>query len=181
VDHQDHCRLIEEGIPGPGGTWADFGSGTGAFTLALADLLGPTATIYSIDKDAQALSRQERQVTARFPGTTVHMYHHDYTNPVTLPPLDGIVMANALHFQKDKQSIVRRLRSYLRPDGHFILVEYNSDRGNPWVPHPLSYESWAILASSCGFITTRLLHTRPSRFMGTIYSALSINSRVGDG
>ena len=35
------------GVPGPGGRWADLGSGAGAFTLALADLVGPTGSIVS--------------------------------------------------------------------------------------------------------------------------------------
>ena len=46
------------GIPGQGGTWADFGSGTGAFTLALADLIGPQGSIYSVDKDRGSLREQ---------------------------------------------------------------------------------------------------------------------------
>lgn len=32
MDHADHLRLIRGGVPGPGGTWADFGAGGGAFT-----------------------------------------------------------------------------------------------------------------------------------------------------
>ena len=40
MNHEDHVRLLRKGIVEPGGVWADFGSGAGAFTLALADLLG---------------------------------------------------------------------------------------------------------------------------------------------
>ena len=56
MDHRDHVNLLQAGIPAPGGVWADLGSGTGAFTLALADLIGPTGTIYSADQDAGAAS-----------------------------------------------------------------------------------------------------------------------------
>ena len=44
MDHTDHTNLLLDGIAAPGGVWADFGAGTGAFTLALARLkesLGP--------------------------------------------------------------------------------------------------------------------------------------------
>jgi hypothetical protein len=34
-------NLLRGGIHQPGGTWADFGAGTSAFTLALAELVGP--------------------------------------------------------------------------------------------------------------------------------------------
>ena len=39
MNHDDHVRLIREGVLGGGIAWADLGSGSGAFTLALADLL----------------------------------------------------------------------------------------------------------------------------------------------
>ncbi|TMD25838.1 MAG: class I SAM-dependent methyltransferase, partial [Chloroflexi bacterium] len=51
MNHEDHVRLLRKGIVEPGGVWADFGSGAGAFTLALADLLGTEGSIYSVDKD----------------------------------------------------------------------------------------------------------------------------------
>ncbi len=50
--HEDHVNLLRKGILEPGGVWADLGSGAGAFTLALADLIGSTGEIYSVDKDA---------------------------------------------------------------------------------------------------------------------------------
>jgi len=38
MDHKDHVNLLRNGITNAGGVWADFGSGQGAFTLALAEL-----------------------------------------------------------------------------------------------------------------------------------------------
>src|SRR5688500_9040181 len=113
MTHEDHVALLRRGVPATGGLWADLGSGTGAFTLALADILGPESTIYSVDVDRQALKQQERAMRARFPTTKVNYLAADYTDPLDLPPLDGIVMANALHFQRDKARVLRHLRSYL--------------------------------------------------------------------
>lgn len=173
MDHSDHVALLRAGVEAAGSRWADFGSGAGAFSLALADLLGPEGEIYAVDKDRGALRRQEERMAARFPESTVNYRAADFTRPIDLPPLDGLVMANALHFQRDKEPVVRRLRGYLRPGGRLILVEYNVDRGNPWVPHPLSFETWRDLAERCGLVGTRLLAARPSRFLGEIYAALS--------
>ena len=100
MNHTDHVNLLRRGVSPTGGVWADFGSGTGAFTLALAELLGPTGKIYSVDKDRGALRTQERAMQAQFPQTTVHYLTADFTQPLDLPLLDGIVLANALHFQK---------------------------------------------------------------------------------
>jgi hypothetical protein len=82
-------------------------------------------------------------------------------------------MANSLHFQRDKRPVLELVRGYVKAEGRLILIEYDSDRGNPWVPYPLSYPSWERLAASVGFRDTRLLHRVPSRHLGAIYSALS--------
>ena len=176
MNHNDHVALLRDGIAGPGGIWADLGSGSGAFTLALAELLGPGAEIYSIDKKKNRLRRQERDMGERFPGSSLQTIMADYTRPLDLPPLDGVVMANALHFQRNKDGVLQLIYNYLQPGGRLILVEYNVDHGNFWVPHPLSYPSWEKLADRNGFVRTHLLRTRPSSFLREIYSALSYRS-----
>lgn len=173
MEHSDHVCLLRAGIPVPGGTWADLGSGIGAFTLALAELIGPEGQIYSVDKNTRALQQQERAMCAAFPGVTVHYVAADFSRPIDLPPLDGIVMANSLHFHRDKDAILKLVSGYLRSGGRLILVEYNTDRGNTSVPHPLSYATWEALARQNGLANTRLLATRPSRFLGEIYASAS--------
>ncbi len=174
MDHRDHIGLIREGVGPAGGTWADLGSGQGAFTLALADLLGPTGTIYSVDRDPRALQVQLSAIERSFPGTTVTPLVADFTQRLELPPLDGIVMANSLHFERDKTTVLRLVRTYLRPGGRLVLVEYDADQGNPWVPYPLSLRTWLTLATEAGLRDTRHLASVPSRFLGSIYSAVSL-------
>lgn len=180
MDHRDHVFLLSGGVsPGTGAphpaVWADIGSGHGAFTLALAELLGPDGQIHSVDRDERSLRDQRSALRNRFPDTLVQFHAADFTHPLDLPPLDGLVMANALHFIADgrKESVVLRLKALLRQGGRFILVEYNVDRGNMWVPHPLSYAAWENLASRCGFTSTCLLAKRPSSFLHEFYAALS--------
>jgi len=174
MDHRDHVRLIRSGVEGGGTTWADLGSGEGAFTLALADLLGPGGVIHSVDRDAAALAAQRRRVSASFPGVLLEQRVADFTAPLDLPPLDGLVMANSLHFVRDKQPVLRQLVRLLREGGRFVVVEYGADTGNPWVPYPFSFETWRTMAAEAGLIDTVLLATVPSRFLGSIYSALSL-------
>jgi ubiquinone/menaquinone biosynthesis C-methylase UbiE len=176
MNHNDHVDLLRDGILRPGGVWADFGAGSGAFTLALAELILPGGEIFSIDRDATSLSYQEA-VFRNKPVTqepVIHFMLADFTNWLELPPLDGAVMANALHFQKNKEAVLQKIFVYLKPGAHFILVEYNVERGNPWVPYPISYQKWALLASACGFVNIRLLAIKPSRFLKEIYSAVSV-------
>ncbi len=174
MEHNDHVFLLRKGVPNPGGMWADFGSGAGAFTLALADLIGPTGSIYSVDKDRAVLREQERAMHSRFPGHTVSYIVGNFTRRLELPPLDGIVMANSLHFLREKDAMLQLVRSYLKPGGRLLIVEYNADRGNMWVPYPFSYGTWEKMARKNGFSTIEQLATVPSRFFGGMYSALSM-------
>lgn len=173
MDHSDHVRLIARGVP-PGGVWADLGSGDGAFTLALRDAAGPDVVIYSVDKDRGRLDRQRRAFDAMFPVAHVQTMAADFTRPLSLPPLDGIVMANSLHFYRDKAAVLRQVRGYLKDGGRLILVEYDVDDGNMWVPHPLSFETFRRLAPTVGFTPPTLLATQPSRFLRQMYAAVAL-------
>jgi SAM-dependent methyltransferase len=187
VDHADHIALIRTGVFPVGSrrpedavtaappVWADIGAGTGAFTLALADLLGPGAQIFAVDRDARALRTATESVTERFPDTTIRPVVGDLTGLLALPPLDGLVAANSLHFiGRDRQvATITSLASHLRPDGLFVVVEYDTDHGNPWVPFPFSVASWKRLAIDAGLDEPVEIGRVPSRFLGAIYAAVS--------
>jgi ubiquinone/menaquinone biosynthesis C-methylase UbiE len=175
VRHPDHVALLRDGVSS-GGVWADLGSGEGAFTLALADLLGDAGHIYSVERDTGALETQRDAMSKRFRTVAVEYVRGDFTKPLDLPPLDGIVMTNSLHFYREKETLVRRLATHLKERGRFILVEYDADRGNPWVPYPISNEKWEPLSARAGLAGTRLLAKVPSRFLGAIYSAVSVRA-----
>ena len=164
MNHADHVNLIRDGVGERGGRWADLGAGEGAFTLALAELVGPEAHIVAVDKDRRALSALD----GRFETVVA-----DFTRPLDLRDLDGVVMANSLHYVRDKQPVLESVRAMLRPGGRLIIVEYGTDRGNTWVPYPFTFAQWEKLAELAGFVTTRLLSTVPSRWLGTMYSAVS--------
>src|SRR5690606_23534586 len=92
MDHDDHVELLRAGIPGPGGAWADLGAGSGAFTLALAELVGSTAQLHAVDRDPRSLERNARAMAAHAPLVPIEYHEADFTQPLDLPPLDGIVM-----------------------------------------------------------------------------------------
>lgn len=181
MDHTDHVNLLKPADLPRGGIWADFGAGSGAFTLALSDLIGLGAEIYAIDKDRAGLGRLERSHREHF-GTSqnLHLVRADFTGALSLPPLDGIVMANSLHYFKDKTKVLRHVQSFLKLNGALLLVEYNADSGNLWVPYPLSFETYCGLAPRAGLSEPRLLATVPSRFLREFYSAVAYRQPKGD-
>jgi len=169
--HNDHVNLIKKAIDHPGGIWADFGSGDGAFTLALRDLAGPDVQIYSVDRDQRRMQTQKETFEEMFPGTDIQFFHEDFTNPLKLPQLDGILMANSLHYVEEQVPFLRFIREYLKPSGKLVLVEYNADSGNIWVPYPLSFNKFQKIAQKAGFSQCRQIAAIPSEFLREIYSA----------
>ena len=176
MNHDDHVRLIETGIErNGGGVWADFGAGSGAFTLALRDIAGPDAAIIAIDRDRASLQTLRSSMERRFPDTQLRLLQADITGRLTLPPLDGIVAANAIHYipKHDHVALLQRWKEYLQPEGRLIVVEYDTETGNSWVPYPMSYAAFQEVARAAGFTEPVLLGLRPSRWLASIYAALT--------
>lgn len=173
MDHTDHVNLLRPADLSPGASFADLGAGSGAFTLALRELLGLSAEIYSVDRDQGRLSMLEQAHRSMFGSVEhLHLVPADFTKSMDLPPLDGVLMANSLHFVRDKERVLQHVGTFLKQGGALLLVEYNVDRGNPWVPHPLSFETFRKLAPRAGFSEPRLLAKHPSTFLREFYSAI---------
>src|SRR5882757_701815 len=80
-------------------TWADLGCGSGLFTRALSGLLYTGSTMYAVDKSLSSFQKNtfSNQVLVI---TIESDFERDDLN---LQNLDGILMANALHFVGNKK------------------------------------------------------------------------------
>jgi trans-aconitate methyltransferase len=158
---QDAIDLVAGAPLGPAAqTWADLGCGDGAFTMALASLLPAGSTIHALDRDRAALAR----LPAAPDGTAVVAHAGDFTRrPWPFGPVDGVLMANALHYVRDRPAFVRGCRPSMRAPRRFLVVEYDTDTPNAWVPYPLSFATLAAVFGAEGFRATRL-GTRSSRY-----------------
>jgi ubiquinone/menaquinone biosynthesis C-methylase UbiE len=172
VDHADHVGLIRNGVTGTGRRWLELGAGRGAFTLALADLLGPGAEIVAVDRDAGDLATLTSNMNRQFPAVRLKTVVADFSLALPVEPVfDGLLAANALHFVRDPAAVIANVRPLLRPGARVVVVEYDSDSGNPWVPFPFSFRTWQGIASGIGLLETRLIGRVPSRFLDAIYAA----------
>jgi ubiquinone/menaquinone biosynthesis C-methylase UbiE len=175
MTHPDHVDLIKAGITkNSGGIWADFGSGDGAFTLALRDIAGPAVEIYSVDADQGRLQNQQRTFDRMFPETNMHYLTADFTGRLHLPPLDGLIAANSIHYTPDTRQTFQHLATFLKPGGSFIVIEYNTTSGNTWVPYPFTFPEFTALAQQTDLLNPELLATIPSQFLKEIYAAKAI-------
>ncbi len=135
--------------------WADLGCGDGLFTLTLANNLAPCSKVYAVDRSARVLPQLNN--------VEIEFIQADFEKePLPFHNLDGILMANSLHFVKDKTALIDRLIPYLNKDGRFIMVEYESNEANPWVPYPVTFKNLEMLFSGFGFTRITKLGERKS-------------------
>jgi SAM-dependent methyltransferase len=149
MKQDEAIRLIEKGVPAGPAVWTDLGAGSGTFTLALNELLGFGSVIFAIDRHLQILRDQLKTLYTR---ATIHLYQEDFTDPLPfLPTLDGILMANALHYVPDQEAFLKNLCDlYLRPGGTLLIVEYDRYESDQWVPYPLPLPWFQRLAGRIG-------------------------------
>jgi trans-aconitate methyltransferase len=176
VNARDAAALIHDAVPRAPGTWADLGAGEGTFTRALADRLEPPSTVIAVDQDASALAALARRV--KVDGVRVTPVTGDFTQPsewapADAAPLDGILLANALHYVTDTEAVLARLVGRMRTGGRLVLIEYDRRGPNPWVPHPIPIARWPSLAAATGLTALAITARRPSAFGGDLYVAVA--------
>lgn len=150
-------RLIEKGIPKTKiQTWADLGAGSGLFTNALSRLLPQGSSIIAVDKKLSKIVVAD--------GVHLQTKTGDFLDP-DFGNVDGVLMANALHYVKEQRAFLQTLLSKAK---RVILVEYNTDRSNTWVPYAISFDK--LKSMNTGEIT-KLADAPSSYHKEGIYSA----------
>lgn len=149
--------------------WADLGCGKGIFTVALASLLPAGSSIYAIDRDADNLQFLPQQ----YQSAKIEAIRADFTSPPSLPALDGAIIANALHYVRNPDNFAVELKKLLKPQARLLIIEYDTEEANRWVPFPLSFNALEKWAGLNGFRNIRKLKERPSVYQrSNIYSAV---------
>ena len=166
MQQSEMVELIRGGVAGLGGVWADLGAGTGNFSWALAELIGQTGTVYAIDRDAKAIRQIHQRIAQDAPEAAIIPQQADFTRTLDLPALDGVLMANALHFIRDQPAALALAAGYLRPGGRMLVVEYDLRMPLPWAPFPISLARLEALAAGAGLAPPRQIGRRVSPSSG---------------
>ena len=154
--------------------WADLGAGDGTFTLALAEVLASGSVIHAMDLDGAAL----RKIPAVHRGVRIAVHHGDFTlQPWPFADLDGILMANSLHYVEDQPAFIRACESSMKSPRHFLIVEYDTGEASRWVPYPVCQSKLTTLFTRAGYAPVRVLRSRPSIYRrAPLYSVVARSS-----
>ncbi len=148
--------------------WCDLGCGSGTFTLALAELLAPESLIYAIDKNEKSLTK----IPENYNNVNIEKIKRDFIDiDSELLTADGILMANSLHFVKDKKAFLRRIEKSTK---RFLIVEYENRQPNHWVPFPIDFQNLTRLFGELNYSSIEKINSRKSAFGGDIYAAIAM-------
>jgi len=174
-----HLLLGPALAAGAGGVWADLGCGDGIFTFLLCEMLSPGSQVYAVDRDRLALERVAQRKGTLTLASDLTTLHTDFTRTMRLPALDGILLANSLHFVEEKGPVLAGLVELLKPGGRLVVVEYNTRRGNSAVPHPIDESDFLALAENVGLEDAQIVTRAPSTFLGEMFTGLGVNRVAG--
>lgn len=151
-------------------TWLDLGCGTGTFTMALAELLPAGSEVTGIDKTYQDIA------TTTSNDVKISFRQGDMDERLATK-VDGILMANSLHYIKEKHRFLKGLFRQLKEKGQLIIVEYDTEENNDGVPYPISFSILETLLVSMNIARHQIKKTgeRPSVYGDKMMYACAID------
>ncbi len=108
---------------------ADFGSGSGAYTLLIAERLGGSGHVYAIDVQKDLLRRTANEAEKR--GLkNVEVIWADLETPraskLADASIDLVLISNLLFQVPDKVAILREARRIVKPRGQVAVIDWSA-------------------------------------------------------
>ena len=116
----------------PGDVVADIGAGTGVFSGPLAQAVAPTGTLLAVDID-QGLLDHIAQRAREEKVTNIQPVLGEFDDPKLPTRVDVAFFHDVLHHIEHRQAYLKKLATYLEPDGRVVVIDLIFDR--PDGPH----------------------------------------------
>jgi ubiquinone/menaquinone biosynthesis C-methylase UbiE len=123
IFHPTHKVLREVDIIKPGAHVLDYGCGPGNYTIAAAELVGPSGKVYAVDIHAHAIS--EVQNKADIKGLrNVQTILTDCNTKLPDSSVDIVLLFYVLHDFKNPDAIIKELNRVLKPRGVLLVIDH---------------------------------------------------------
>lgn len=144
----------------PGMTVVDFGSGSGAYVLAIAERLAHSGRVYAIDVQADLLRRIKNEAHKRGYKNVEIVWsdlEREFGSKIANDHADRVLISNLLFQAEDKGALFKEAMRILKPDGLLTVVDWSESFGGmgPHKKHVVTKEKASTLAEAAGF---SLLH-----------------------
>ena len=115
---------------GPGKRVADIGSGSGYFTIRLAERVGAGGKVYAVDLDRAALDRL-RERTQRDGLTQVELVVGEPADPHLPTQLDAALVVDAYHEFRQYDEMLTAVHRALVPGGRLVIIDGDAPPDRP--------------------------------------------------
>lgn len=152
-------------------TFLDVACGRGAYTLAVADIIGNNGQIYAVDLweegigilSEEAASKGIQNITTFVSDVAQHI-------PIEDDCVDACLMATVLHdlvADKIDQQTLKEIVRVMKPEGTLVIVEFFKKQGPPGPPKPvrLSPEEVDQMLTVHGFQQKRYTEIGPDNYL----------------
>ncbi len=152
----DPEKVISEMFVAQGMTVADFGSGAGFYTLALAKKVGPYGRVFAIDSNPEFLRRIKNEAV-RSGLQNVEVVQGDLESRkgsgLVSASVDRIVIANTLFSMNNLDEIVLEAKRVLKHDGKVVVIDWNESYGQigPHTDHVITKDEAREMFEKEGF------------------------------
>ncbi len=147
-------KNIEQLQLAPNQIVADFGAGSGAYTIAAAQAMNGTGKVYAIEVQKNLLTTLQNTCTAAHLNNVAYIWGN-----IELPggsklgdnSCDVVIVSNVLFQAPDKRSLLMEARRVLRPNGKILLIDWTASFNNmgPTQDQIVSEAEAKKLAESC--------------------------------
>lgn len=107
----------------PGDTAVDIGCGLGYFSIALAELVGPTGRVIALDVQAQMVERARQRAERKNLGNRIDFRVCTPDRIGFDGETDFVLAFWMLHEVLDPERLFAKVRSFLRPSGQLMIAE----------------------------------------------------------
>ena len=109
---------------------ADFGAGSGIFTIEMAKRLNPGSNILAIDMIEKSLifliENAKRNGVANLIATKVCDLENKTLGASFQESIDVVTIINVLFQVKNKENLIKEAKRILKPNGFLVIVEWES-------------------------------------------------------
>jgi ubiquinone/menaquinone biosynthesis C-methylase UbiE len=160
--------LSESGLQA-GMTFADVGSGEGFFSILAAEKIGKTGKVYSVDTDAEAISRLKRKATERGLANIQTLVDEAEGTVFCKACIDVVFFSMVLHDFHDPIKVLQNAKTMLKPSGVLVDLDWKKKQMpfGPPIEIRFSEEKTSELLHQAGFHVLSAKDVGPHHYVVT--------------
>ncbi len=123
----------------PGDVVADIGTGSGYFVPYLSEAVGPSGRVFAVDIQPEMLAFVERKVGELGLSNVITVLSQEADTRLEPESVDLVIMVDVYHELGSPSSLLSNIRSVLKPDGRFAIIDFERDEETAGIGPPLSH------------------------------------------